>query len=179
MSDHQQYVILKKEVVHLFEHLQKIKKEVASIKHPHSKMDHFNTVADQLSAIVSATEDATETIMEAAEGVNKITGELREEIKYKGAVDTFDRITDKTNLIFEACSFQDITGQRISKIVKEMNLIEGTLNSLVVILGENGLEALPLEEKVIDNGSGDDIDMHGPDLNGQGVSQDDIDKLFD
>lgn len=178
MSIDDQYVTLKKEVVHLFEHLQKIKEEVASIKHPNSNIDHFGTVADQLTAIAKATEDATETIMESTEGINNVLTELREQIKYAGAAYYFDRIADKIGLIFESCSFQDITGQRITKIIKEMNLIEGTLNSLVVILGERGLAALPLDEKKIDDGSKGDIAMQGPQLSGKGVSQDDIDKLF-
>ncbi|OHC75707.1 MAG: hypothetical protein A3G18_03350 [Rhodospirillales bacterium RIFCSPLOWO2_12_FULL_58_28] len=178
MSVNNQYDILKKEVVHLFEHLQKIKKEVASIKHPNLNIDHFGTVADQLTAIAKATEDATETIMESTEGINDVILELREQIKYAGAAYYFDKMAGKISLIFEACSFQDITGQRIAKIVKEMNLIEGTLNSLVVILGEGGLAALPLDEKKINDGSDGDVVMTGPQLNNEGVSQSDIDKLF-
>lgn len=175
----EQHDLLKAEVVKLFEHLQKIKHEVASIKHPLSEINHFHTVADQLTAIVEATEEATEIIMEATEDIGNSATELGKGADAKGVVEYSGRITDKTNQIFEACSFQDITGQRISKIVKEMNLIEGTLNSLVVILGEEGLKTLPLVDKEIDDGSGDDIAMHGPELDGEGVSQDEIDKMFD
>ncbi|HEB79322.1 MAG TPA: hypothetical protein ENI79_02460 [Rhodospirillales bacterium] len=179
MPESEQYATLKVEVVRLFEHLQKIKKEVAAIKHPRSNIDCFSSVADQLNAIVKATEEATETIMESTEDVMGVVDDLKEEIKYEGASVHFDKITEKTNLVFEACSFQDITGQRISKIVKEMNLIEGALNSLVVIIGEEGLKALPLEGAGIHESEDGDVPMHGPQLEGEGVSQEDIDKLFD
>ena len=176
----QQFDALKAEVVRLFDAIQKIKSEIAAIKHPKSDFDHFNTVADQLQAIVGSTEMATNDIMEATEVILSATAEAEADGTSEDARKAaLQRITDSTNHIFESCSFHDITGQRISKIVKTMNLIEGTLNSLVVLVGEQGLAALPMEVRKVDDTDVEGEPLHGPALGSEGFSQADIDKLFD
>jgi chemotaxis regulatin CheY-phosphate phosphatase CheZ len=173
-----QYHVLSEKIVELYAFMQRIKSELAAVKHPNSPIDHFTSVADQLSAIVDATENATNTIMEETESMAGIAGELKEKIQIGEVTDRLDSLVDHSNKVFEACTFQDITGQRISKIVKTMNLLEGTLNSLVVIIGEEGIAALPVAP--VDNQDQDgDISMDGPALEGEGVSQAEIDALFD
>ena len=177
MDKEAQFESLKQEIVRLFDYVQRIKLEIASVKHPLSSVDHFDSVADQLEAIVISTEAATNTIMEAAESIQDTSNELNQTFEYAGAKRYFDDIGYGVNSIFEACSFQDITGQRISKIIKTMTLIEGTLNSLVSIIGEQGLAELPIAEDAgLPEG---EAPLDGPALEGEGVSQADIDKLFD
>ncbi|KAF0115967.1 MAG: hypothetical protein FD149_1462 [Rhodospirillaceae bacterium] len=100
-------------------------------------------------------------------------------VRYPEVQGHYDHITNAINRIFKACAFQDITGQRISKIIKTMNLIEGTIASLIVIVGVNDVIPLPVssdEPLRQDNGVG----LYGPSAAGEGaVSQADIDKLFD
>lgn len=179
MKNADQFATLKEQVIKLFVYLQKVKQEIASIKHPRSKVDHFNTVADQLDAIVDATEEATNTIMESTESITDAVADLKGRIDTPEAGESFARIAECASSIFEACSFQDITGQRISKIVNTINLIEGTLNSLVVIIGEKGLAALPLDEEADDRTEDGEESLHGPALEGEGVTQEEIDKMFD
>jgi len=173
-----QYHILSEKIVELYQYMQRIKSEIAAVKHPNSPVDHFNRVADQLNAIVQATENATNTIMGETESMTVIAGELKDKIRIDEVTERLDRLVDHSNRIFEACTFQDITGQRISKIVKTMNLLEGTLNSLVVIIGEDGIAALPITKFDAADES-DDVPMDGPALDGEGVSQADIDAMFD
>lgn len=175
MHRQQQIDALRAEIGKLFDYLQKVKLEIASIKHPRSQIDQFGKVADQLATIVAATEDATNTIMEASEAISSVVAEMDEMVRYPEAIAHHEQVTEAVNRIFEACSFQDITGQRISKIIKTMNLIEGTINSLIVIVGSNEV-VLPIiqaadEPLKHDNGVG----LYGPSA---GVSQEDIDKLF-
>lgn len=175
---HAQYDELSRQIVQLYEYMERIKSEIATVKHPNAPVDHFNKVADQLNAIVGATEDATNTIMEATEATSNIAESLKDRIRIGEVTDDLDKIVEHTNKVFEACTFQDITGQRISKIVKTMNLLEGTLSSLVVIIGSDSIAALPVkgEEKP----DGDDVPMDGPALEGEeSVSQADIDAMFD
>ncbi|MEO5375930.1 MAG: protein phosphatase CheZ [Alphaproteobacteria bacterium] len=177
MERNKQVDALRAEIGKLYDYLQKIKLEIASIKHPRSQIDQFGKVADQLATIVAATEDATNTIMEASETINAVVAELDEMVRYPEATAQHQRIIDAINRIFEACSFQDITGQRISKIIKTMNLIEGTVNSLIVIVGSDSV-AVPLPmiaaaDEPLKNDNG--IGLYGP---SSGVSQEDIDKLF-
>lgn len=180
MDKDQQYEALKNEVVRLFEAVQKIKAEIASIKHPKSDFDHFDTVADQLQAIVGNTENATEEIMASTESILNAVRDAETAQDHDALQVALGEVAMSTNKIFEACSFQDITGQRISKIVKTMNLIEGTLNSLVVIVGEQALAALPTDVvKEVESSDKEGEPLHGPALEGEGISQADIDKLFD
>lgn len=175
---HKQYEELSRQIVQLYDYMERIKEEIATVKHPGAPVDHFNKVADQLNAIVDATENATNTIMEATEESASLATDLRQRIQIDEVDEALDKIVENSNKVFEACTFQDITGQRISKIVKTMNLLEGTLSSLVVIIGKDSIAALPVKEGEKEEKDG--VVMEGPALEGEEqVSQADIDALFD
>ncbi|OEJ67763.1 protein phosphatase CheZ [Magnetovibrio blakemorei] len=181
MTDHihnAQYDELSRQIVQLYGYMERIKSEIAAVKHPNSKVDHFNKAADQLAAIVTATEEATNTIMAATEATSTIAEKLKDHIRIGEVTDDLDLIIDNANKVFEACTFQDITGQRIGKIVQTMNLLEGTLSSLVVIIGKDSIAALPVQPTDKDEHNGEA--MHGPALaSEESVSQADIDAMFD
>ena len=173
---HQQYEELSRQIVRLYDYMERIKDQLAAVKHPNAPVDQFNKVADQLNAIVRATEDATNSIMEATESTMSIAQAIKSLVP-EDAAPRLDEIVENSNRVFEACTFQDITGQRISKIVETMNLLEGTLNSLVVIVGKDSIAALPVKKQ---EGLNDGEAMHGPALDSEEhVSQADIDALFD
>ncbi|MFT5539698.1 MAG: chemotaxis protein CheZ [Alphaproteobacteria bacterium] len=71
-------------------------------------------MGDQMDAIVKATETATTTIMEAMENSESAVDKLREQLEDADQIALLDKITDSANNVYEACSFQDITGQRVS-----------------------------------------------------------------
>lgn len=120
---------------------------------------------DELDAIVASTSEATGTIMDCCDVIQEKAGEVGGE--------NATAITDEVMKIFEACSFQDITGQRVSKVVKTFRNIEEKIDKLVSVLGVNVSTV-----KGEDTRQGDDALMNGPQLSGQGVSQDDIDKIM-
>lgn len=72
----------------------------------------------ELEAVVMATEAAANTIMEAAEAIQDWIS--------TGARDpaTIDALAEKVNSIFEACSFQDMTGQRIRRAIQHLQQVE-------------------------------------------------------
>jgi chemotaxis protein CheZ len=78
--------------------------------------------------------------------------------------------------ILEACSFQDITGQRITKVVKSLKTIDEKVSRLLEIL-EDKIPGLPVSEEQ-DNRSADAKLMNGPAAPDKAVSQADIDKLL-
>jgi chemotaxis protein CheZ len=92
-----------------------------------------------------------------------------------------DAITNEVMKIFEACSFQDITGQRITKVVKTLKDIESKVSSMLEVIASRipGLaeveEALPEED---DTRSEDEKLLNGPQMSDQAISQEDIDKLL-
>ncbi|WMS41773.1 protein phosphatase CheZ [Acuticoccus sp. MNP-M23] len=85
---------------------------------------------DELRAVVTGTEEATDTILAAAEAIDDAAQRLASNsdaaIKADG-----EKISEAVIQIFEACNFQDISGQRISKVVESMGFIEERIASMV------------------------------------------------
>nr|WP_246522815.1 protein phosphatase CheZ [Neoroseomonas eburnea] len=79
----------------------------------------------ELEAVVQATEAAAETILEAAEAIQRWLDD--------GAQDTASiaALTERVNAIFQACSFQDLTGQRIRRAIRQLQQVETMLEGLV------------------------------------------------
>ncbi len=121
---------------------------------------------DELDAIVRHSEQATHSIMDAAEQIENLIGALDDTTKGK----VFSQITR----IFEACSFQDITGQRVTKVVQTLKHIEAKVGDLVRLYDDGTPAAnLPRAEKAGDEGL-----MNGPQLPENAANQADIDALF-
>lgn len=168
-------LVLKKELVGLFGHMQKIRKELAALNTPGAS-DHFGSMSEQLDAIVKATEGATDTIMESVEGIDTLMGEARTISQDPALGAVFDQVTDKVNAVFEACSFQDITGQRVTKVVNILKFVEERINSIILTWGRDELTKVVVEIK--EDKDPDKKLLHGPQLPGQGVSQADVDKML-
>ena len=133
-------------------------------------------MGEQLDAIVKATEEATNTIMEAVEENDAAVIQLKESITDDAQVKLLDQITNNNTAVIQACAFQDITGQRVSKLVKSITYDEDRVNALVNIWGKAELEKVVVEgtEK-----TDDEKLLHGPQDEDTAISQSDIDALFD
>jgi chemotaxis protein CheZ len=126
---------------------------------------------EQLGAIVDATETAASTIMDAAEAISEVAENVDEE--------SAKRLADVSTELFEASSFQDLTGQRISKVNKVLGLLEERLDALADAIGDEYIE--PMEELDTDDDGvavEDDDLLNGPQLEGEGNSQDEIDAIL-
>lgn len=119
---------------------------------------------DELDAVVEATAEASGKIMDCCDAIQA----QAESIKTPEG----QAIVTEVTKIYEACSFQDITGQRIKKVVKTLKSIEERVDKLVAAIGESAQGAGG------DTRSGDAALLNGPQLKGHGVSQEDIDKLL-
>ncbi len=108
--------------------IQSTKHEILDLRPDEISDEHLPAVSVELDAIVDATEQATNSIMEAAEqigeGGDTVGGEMAE------------KLVTATTQIYEACSFQDITGQRISKVVGALREIEAKIDDLLGAFGE-------------------------------------------
>lgn len=168
---------LKSELDGLLRYIDRVRREVAAMQRPTEEDNKFESMGEQLDAIVRATEQATNTIMNATEKSEDAVGKLREVLTDPDQLALLDEITNQSNEVFEACSFQDITGQRVNKVVKSITYVEKRVESLADTLGQSVLEEIEVtsdQEK-----SADELLLSGPQLEGQGLSQDDIDALFD
>ena len=121
-------------------------------------------------------------VEEIAEVVEAIVGEIEEVMsKLKGK--NSERLMDATTKIYEACGFQDITGQRITKVVGALQHIEEKVDALLNAFGDEiakykaanpKVEEAPAEEPQITD---EDL-LHGPQKKEAAMSQDDIDALL-
>lgn len=166
------------EIAQMVQAIGRAKMEIASIKHPKSDDDRMSAATSELDAIVLATETSTEDILNASETienlVRKISGLCHDN---DVVVSATDEIAEEIIKIFEACNFQDITGQRITKVINTIRFIEERILAMISIWGVEAFTELPVPKT-----EGDDSDealMNGPALGGQGISQEDINALFD
>jgi len=156
---------LYQEFNNLSEHLSQMHDEIAKVQVDKIKGEKLPSAGEELDAIVKSTEEATNTIMEAAEEI--IGGDPSDPAAFKALAD------DACMKIFEACSFQDITGQRITKVVTTLTYIEERIGQFVSIAGEAGIN-----DADDDGPTGDAALLNGPQLAGEGVSQADVDAML-
>ena len=132
----------------------------------------------QLGQVVPATEVATNNIMSAAEQIDEAVAALKTLVTEGYQMAKVNDVADRVVRIYEACSFQDLTGQRITKVVKTLSFIEERVANMMAIWGEDEFKTMPLPRS-IEKQDGD-VALHGPatgDSTGN-ASQADIDKLF-
>jgi chemotaxis protein CheZ len=145
-----------------------MKREIASISPDQMKSTLIDPATNELDATVEATAAATNTIMDVAEKLMELSGQI--------PGDHGTKVMDYVTQIFEACTFQDITGQRIRKVITAMRAIEQRIAGLAALV-ENvdgpretkpGL-ANPFDQSGL---------LNGPQMAGKGHSQASIDELF-
>jgi chemotaxis protein CheZ len=136
------------------------------------------TANDELGAVIQSTEQATNAIFEAVESIENATAGMD--------AATAQAVTDALTNIYEACGFQDITGQRISKVVTALQNIDVKVQALLEAFGESGASRPCAPEGVSDQPVGDlagadqpgDELMNGPQLPDNAMNQDDVDALL-
>ncbi|MAG96249.1 MAG: protein phosphatase CheZ [Alphaproteobacteria bacterium] len=153
----------------LADHISQTRTEIVRLRADKIKSEKIPKAGKELDAIVRSTEEATDTIMEAAEEI--MGADTADAEAYQTLVN------DACMRIFEACSFQDLTGQRITKVVKTFTYIEDRISTLLEAHGD----LLPAagdedadETVTVDGGTV----LDGPQMEGGGVSQDDVDAMF-
>ena len=169
---------LRIELAQMVKMIARAKSEIASIKHPKANDDFMIEASNELDAIVAATEGATNTILEAVENIEtKLEIQKAEHGDDETIMLMADQISSEIVKIFEACNFQDITGQRITKVVRTLRFIETRILAMIEIWGKEAFEDLPVPGGP-EAHSSDDL-VSGPQLENQGISQAEIDALFD
>ena len=151
------------------------KDEIALLSPDDVKHEYLPKAADELDAIVAATADATNAIMDATEiieaAMSGVEGETR------------DQLLDATTRIYEACGFQDITGQRITKVFGSPKEIETRIDALLTSFGGDvttgkPIKALKTKKKTDKKALTDEDLLVGPQKVGEANTQEDIAKLF-
>jgi chemotaxis protein CheZ len=159
--------------------IEETKAEIAAIRPEEIPDEHIPEATDELDAVIEATEVATNSIMEAAELIEGVAEEISD--------DQADILSQAVTQIYEACSFQDITGQRIHKVVGALKEIERKVETVVEKFGpdratRDELKRKRQAEKETVESDGADINeedlLQGPQLAENANSQADIDALL-
>ncbi|OUR75722.1 hypothetical protein A9Q83_16995 [Alphaproteobacteria bacterium 46_93_T64] len=162
------------QILELVDFIKKARSEISSLQPQEISEQHIPAATDELSAIVDATEEATNTFLDAAEKLGDIGAGIGGEKE--------EQITDIITQIYEASNFQDITGQRINKVVTTLQYIEDTINKMADSMGspvqkDREREDVKNVHKEKDERSDADL-LNGPQMDGEGASQDEIDALL-
>lgn len=153
----------------LAHYIEAAKREIASIR-PDDIADTFiPSATDELGAIVDATADATGTILDCCEKIEQIAGTVSKEAS--------GDLTDCVTQMYEACNFQDITGQRITKVVTALKHIDGKIQALLTAFGRPPSATTAAAPKG-DERSGDAALLNGPQMPGMAIDQAEIDRLL-
>jgi chemotaxis protein CheZ len=172
--------VMRTEIVALARSIEDTKAELAKLRDQRADGDRLTVMAHELDAIVEATEGATNGILDIAEAVSNQITEIQAQEKDSYIRHLADEVQEKLLGIFEHCNFQDLTGQRISKVVNTMKFIEDRIDRMMDIWGREGF--VLAEEDETTGTSQDDRDrqlLNGPQTGNKGISQDEIDALFD
>jgi chemotaxis protein CheZ len=170
---------LKVELDLIHDAITRTKQEIAVLHGTSFSGEEMSKVTGELGAIVGGTEEATEQILEAAEAIDQAATALVKNTSPDQHQRLCADISEKVVGIFEACNFQDLTGQRISKVMNTMKFIEHHINVMMEIWG--GVDAIKEHAPPIVDTRDDDAKLlNGPKLDGEDghASQNDIDAMF-
>ncbi|MGA2292496.1 protein phosphatase CheZ [Bradyrhizobium sp.] len=171
---------LKIELDLIHDAISRTKREIAVLHSKSFDGEEMAKVNGELGAVVGGTEEATQQILEAAEAIDQSATALSKVTSPDQQKLLSEEIQERVISIFEACNFQDLTGQRISKVMATMKFIEHHIMAMMEIWG--GVDAIKAHAPaLIDTREGDDRLLNGPKTDGDvgHASQDDIDALFD
>jgi len=160
------------ELEELAAYIRQAKLEIASIRPDDIGTTFIPNATDELDAVVGATEDATNRIMDVCDEMSTLAQQCTPEISAQ--------LVACTTKIFEACNFQDVTGQRITKVVATLKHIDSRIAAIVKAMGaeikHTGIDVPPAAH--IHAADPDKALLNGPQLPANAISQDDIDRLL-
>lgn len=120
-------------------------------------------IANELEAVVAGSEQATQKILAAAEDIDQAANNLSAALKDDATQGLAQDIRDRVIQIFEACNYQDLTSQRVAKVMTMLGRIERQIAR--ALKGSSGNVEPPLQGPRLPN-------EHGH------VSQSDVDSMF-
>lgn len=157
---------LVRELLDIADYISSLREAIALLRANELTRDRLPMVHEELGQVVTATAGATNSIMEAAEGILGLPEE-----GYREAVEA------RVFTIFEACAFQDLTGQRIAKVAEAMSQLEERLqrfSAAVKTRDASGYDEGEIERRM----RSELLLLNGPQIGGPATAQDEIDALF-
>ncbi|MBK3396333.1 MULTISPECIES: protein phosphatase CheZ [Methylobacterium] len=158
------------ELLEIADYITKLKGGIAALRAQELTRDRIPMAHDELGSVVAATASATNRIMESAESILALEAKSLDDYRRKVEAHIGD--------IFEACTFQDITGQRISKVVEALGQLEKRLSQFSTVVNVRDGEAELDPEEARRKARAEKLLLNGPQPKGPATPQDAIDALF-
>ncbi|MCK5296534.1 MAG: protein phosphatase CheZ [Alphaproteobacteria bacterium] len=173
---------LKVEIFTLSLAIQDTKVEIASLSTNEAPKKDIGSISEELDAIVASTEKATENILDCAEKIDDMANNIQTLENGSNSGKLAEEISAMTSTIFEACNFQDLTGQRITKALNVLSLVEKHIEKMIEIWGRDNIKEI-IKNQISDESEKsqeeEGVELSGPANEDEGINQDDIDALFD
>ncbi|MFN3835749.1 MAG: protein phosphatase CheZ [Glycocaulis sp.] len=157
-----------KEFVYIADYIARTRTEISKLRPNDIKEQRIPTAGAELEAVVTDTERATESIMAEAEAL--LDSKPDDLAAYKAQVD------DAMMRVIEACSFQDLSGQRVSKVVESLRHVEKRVSRFAATMGVHDAEAD--EDEIAEAERKKKLHLNGPAIGGPEVKQDAVDELI-
>lgn len=167
--------VLRRELQDLSSHIAETRREIAALKPDDPSADRIMRATEELDAILQSTEHATTEILNGSERIQSVADKLR-----KNHPDLAQTLDNEVTEIMTACSFQDITGQRMTKVVNTLRYIERRVHAMIQIWGLENLDADEMAAALANDPKDTRPDAHlmnGPPLKGA-INQDAVDMLL-
>lgn len=120
---------LQNEILDMARAISAMQREIQAISASGTTTTTHISSADDLDDVVHTTEQATTAILSAAERVQEFAWTLRENA---GNAEDCDLLDQCATEIYTACGFQDLTAQRIVKVVEVLRFIDHRIKNLLV-----------------------------------------------
>ncbi len=156
------------EFVYIADYIARTRTEISKLRPNDIKEQRIPTAGAELEAVVTDTERATESIMAEAETL--LDTKPDDLTAYKAQVD------DAMMRVIEACSFQDLSGQRVSKVVESLRHVEKRVSRFAATMGVHDAEAD--EDEIAEAERKKKLHLNGPAIGGPEVKQDAVDELI-
>ena len=145
--------------------IQRSRRAVARLRAMHLPQEQLPRAMREMHAVIHMTENAANTIMTAAEQIARV--DLSDRGRAKAA------ISSACDQIFEACAFQDITSQRINKVLRTLQFVHSRLAALQTAWGNLSESGEPTGTAPASKHGF----LAGPALDGEGLDQMQVDRL--
>jgi chemotaxis protein CheZ len=151
-------------------YIETMKSEIGVFQVNDLKESRIPAAGEELDAIIKATEDATNTIMTSAEAL--MAADTKDPKAYEALVN------DHVMKIFEACSFQDITGQRVAKVVETLQMIEARVGRFAEAVNAKDVAGFLDDQEASRAKRKEKLMLNGPQLAGHAIDQKKVDDMF-
>ena len=169
------YERLQGDIIEMARAIARAEREIRQIRHDGVAATQYSSASDELDAVVATTEKATSSILSAAERIQEYAWTKREQ--QSGDLADCDMLDACATEIYTACGFQDLTAQRIRKVVDALRFLDERLKS---ILEATGLaEDFQADEKMIEELDAPPPAVRASDIWMSDANQAEIDDTFD